>query len=543
MTGGLIQLVAYGIQDIFLTGDPQITFFKIVYRRHTNFSIEAIPQLFDQRPDFGRKVTSTVTRAGDLIGATHLILDLPALPPFYDDTGNIDPIKKVAFVRKVGYAVINYVSVEIGGQLIDRQYGEWMNIWSELTEVNMKALDIMIGNIKENYTFDTSKNSYRLFIPLHFWFCRHHGLALPILCLQYNEVKFILELNDKESCYMVGPTHSMQVIDDIVHFQPFEYIEQVIDGVSSAGIFMSYDVLTKKIYYIKVNNNIPIQSLDLEALYNSGVLDRSNPDEAAIKSYRQPYLITGLTSNAIAYPQDNTLEQEENTELSINIHIPKCFLLVNYYFLDTDERMRFMRSKHEYLIEQVQYCGESVVQSTVVTSKLALGQPCKELVWVAQLDYIAKAYLKDYFNYTNSYQRFTPPEGSTEDVYIDYEKSYQQLKSDIPLGTNLVYSALLSLNGQARMERRPGAYYNFIHPYQHHTRGPSKGINIYCFALKPENLQPSGTCNMTRVDNINLDMQLQTEVDPQHQARTRVYATNYNILRIMNGLAGVVFIN
>ena len=132
MTGGLIQLVAYGIQDIFLTTEPQITFFKIVYRRHTNFSIESIRQNFINTPDFGKRSTCLVATNGDLIYKSYLVIKLPTVEPFTNDD-----ITKMAWVRKIGYAIIRTVDIEIGGVLVDRHYGEWLNIWETMSFVSV----------------------------------------------------------------------------------------------------------------------------------------------------------------------------------------------------------------------------------------------------------------------------------------------------------------------------------------------------------------------------------------------------------------------
>ena len=116
MGGGLMQLVAYGAQDIYLTGNPQITFFKVVYRRHTNFSMEAIEQTFSGSPDFGRKVYCTISRNGDLIHRVYLQVKLPAV------TAKAASYHR--WVNYVGHALIKSVEIEIGGQRIDKHYGD-----------------------------------------------------------------------------------------------------------------------------------------------------------------------------------------------------------------------------------------------------------------------------------------------------------------------------------------------------------------------------------------------------------------------------------
>ena len=135
MGGGLMQLVAYGAQDIYLTGNPQITFFKVVYRRHTNFAVESIEQTFNGTADFGRLVTATISRNGDLIQQMYLEVFLPATT---DGT----------WTYGLGNAMIQKAEIEIGGQLIDRHYGEWMDIWTELSvpEGKRDGYDDMVAN-------------------------------------------------------------------------------------------------------------------------------------------------------------------------------------------------------------------------------------------------------------------------------------------------------------------------------------------------------------------------------------------------------------
>ena len=180
MGGGLMQLVAYGAQDIYLTGNPQITFFKVVYRRHTNFACESIEQTFNGSVDFNKRVTATISRNGDLVKQMYLEVVLATNTTSYG----------------AGNCMVKQVELEIGGQLIDRHYGEWMNIWTELSVPAGKraGYDNMVGNVTD---LDASTNAAgkRYYVPLQFWFCRNPGLALPLIALQYHEVKINLELN------------------------------------------------------------------------------------------------------------------------------------------------------------------------------------------------------------------------------------------------------------------------------------------------------------------------------------------------------------
>jgi len=377
-----MQLVAYGAQDIYLTGNPQITFFKVVYRRHTNFSMEAIEQTFNGSADFGKRVTCTVSRNGDLMHKVYLQVTVPELA-----SGK-------SFAANLGQALIKYAEVEIGGQRIDKHYGDWMHIWNELSQEAGKKVGygLMTGAALGAESAETD-----LYIPLEFWFCRNPGLALPLIALQYHEVKINIE---------------------------FRALSEIVTtGVSA--------------------------SLSAASLY------------------------------------------------------------VDYIYLDTDERRRFAQVSHEYLIEQVQFTGDESVSSISNKIKLNFNHPCKELVWVVQKDSAVDA--TDRFDYTD--------------------------------GTgNPVLIAKLQLNGHDRFSERMGRYFNLVQPYQHHTNVPKAGINVYSFGLKPEEHQPSGTCNMSRIDNATLQLTL-TANAVSGDAKVRVYATNYNVLRIMSGMGGLAYSN
>jgi len=392
MGGGLLQLVAYGAQDVYLTGNPQITFFKVVYRRHTNFSMESIEQTFNGTADFGRRVTCQISRNGDLIHRMYLQATLPG------------PGSDEAYTEYVGLALIKNVELEIGGQRIDKQYGDWMYIWNELSLPDGKktGYNTMVGADIKNTTDDTV-----LYIPLEFWFCRNPGLALPLIALQYHEVKVNIEF---------------RALADL-------------EGDANAGLGLS--VL-------------------------SGSL--------------------GTTS-----------------------------LWVDYIFLDTDERRRFAQLSHEYLIEQIQFTGEETISAGANKVKLNFNHPVKELVWVLQ-DETFVSTSNEHFNYTNA---------------------------ALSAGTSLLTNAKLQLNGHDRFAEREGDYFSLVQPYQHHENIPSAtGINVYSFALKPEEHQPSGTLNFSRIDSAVLNVTAASGAD-----RMRVYAVNYNVLRVMSGMGGLAYSN
>ena len=170
MGGGLMQLVAYGAQDIYLTGNPQITFFKVVYRRHTNFAVESIEQTFNGSAELGKKFSCTISRNGDLLHRVYLEVELAD-----ENSGAVDTL--------YGFDLIDYVELEIGGQCIDKHYGQWMALWTNLTH-NVDSYTML-----ENMMGTNGSGAVKNYIPLQFWFCRNPGLALPLIALQYHEVK------------------------------------------------------------------------------------------------------------------------------------------------------------------------------------------------------------------------------------------------------------------------------------------------------------------------------------------------------------------
>ncbi|QKF93934.1 major capsid protein [Fadolivirus algeromassiliense] len=525
MAGGLIQLVAYGNQDIFITHDPQITFFKVVYRRHTNFTLEVIPQNFLQNADFGKRVTSVLSRNGDLIRKIHLVIDLPSIPTFKDESQNVDQIAKFAWVKRIGYAIIKTVEIEIGGELIDRQYGDWLNIWHELTFRDQKDISKILGDVKELTDFTNGKPTYRLFIPLQFWFNRVAGLALPVVSLQYNHIKINLELNDFERCYVLTPTHSINIDNDFVNFEQFEYITQNVDGIVSTARFVYYDYLNRVMYLSRVSDN--------------GFLSVTETDSTKIQTEQQQkellyetdldgnlvngqYYIIGAKSKFQAMPRINSVERiYKNRSVNFkNIVLKNCFLLVEYGFLDDEERIRFSKARHEYLIEQIFFNGEETVDGLHQSFKVGFTQACKELVWVTQLSSSQNTRNNDTFNYTDS-------------LLKDDNGKY--------IGKNIIVKETLMFNGHERISMRESEYFSKIQPYQHHTHNPPNGINIYSFSIHPENHQPSGTANMSRIDNIDLRIAVVSDINFNNTAKLRIYGIVYNILRIANGISGLVF--
>lgn len=499
MTGALVVLVARGVQDLYLTGDPQITFFKVVYRRHTNFAVESVRQSFSAPANFGTTSTCTIGRVGDLISQMFLHVRLPSIPKFINEfTGEEDQIKKFAWTRYVGYSLIKETTFEIGGKLIDRQYGEWLYIWEQLTTRQNNGTDKLVGNLPELYNFTNGKPAVDLYIPLKYYFNRNNGLALPLIALASVDVKITFTFRKADECYRIGPTYAIAIKDDIVPFVQGDYISQTVGGETIHGYFINFDYITKTLYYIKICNPCAKKKefCGKSRIYNPINNLSCEPDPCAVEEYR-----------------------------STTPSVPICFvyscLYVNYIYLDLDERAKFARSTHEYLMEQIQYNEEIGINSTSVGQNLNLSHPCKSHYWIAQLNGITGCRtINDRFNFTTSPIRY--PCGKF-------------------FGKDLVKRATLLLNGNKRFKPRSSEFFNLQEPYSRHYRGPVIGINMYSFCFNPEEHQPSGAINMSKFDYIQMDMELSPVINMQNICSVRSYTLNYNILRIFFNLGGLAF--
>ena len=518
MAGGLLQLVAYGAQDIYISGNPQITFWKILYKRHTNFAMESIEVTFNGQADFNKRVTAVINRNADLMFRTYVQVVLPQIDLSTAQLGAVD--YGFRWLNYIGHRLINQVELEIGGQRIDRQYGDWMQIWTQLSTNagQIAGLDSIIGNTHDLVLFKApggdgkpldatcssteitqscvSRNgcpAKTLYIPLQFWFCRNPGLAIPLIALQYHEVRVNVTFETWENC---------------------------------------------------------------------------------------------------TYVEDATFIPTRGTTQSL----AACSLYVDYVYLDTEERRRFAQQSHEYLIEQVQYTGAESITSSSNKIQLNFNHPVKELMWVVQRDsfvdcsspqWLATVGGQQPFNYSddfstegtimalltaagsnastagtmglgaNNSDNFpaggggapggsdTDKDANVFDSGVNYLLAKVILASGVRCeGKNPVEVGKLQLNGQDRFTDREGSYFDRVQPYQHHTRTPSTGINCYSFALRPEEHQPSGTCNFSRIDKATLQLTVSVNtVQGTNTAQVRVYALNYNVLRVMSGMGGLAYSN
>ena len=459
MGGGLLQLVAHGAQDAYLTGNPQITFWKGMFKRHTNFAMEPFRINLTGMPSWGQKQSATLGRHADLLYSTYLQVTLP----YYQKGSTSVAASWNNDQGRLGYNLIKYVDLEIGGQVIDRLYSEYLYLWDTLhSDYNtsyklqqMVCAGLTSGAVEVSNpagcTTITGRPSVPtiLFVPLPFSYTRNPGAALPLIALQYHEVKINIEWN----------------------------IPQLV-----AGVF-------------------------------ADVAKLPNPNSAAI--------------------------------------------YVDYIYLDVDERRRMAQESHEYLIEQVQFNEDKGVGSASQRIDLTFNHPVKELIWVVQPERFTNCKIADKAQ-TAGVPR--PDTGRLAPFTYTYCNQLTPASMSQP-----VYSQHIQINGQDRLDHRSGDYYNKVQPYQHHTgtmkplgfdvsavvggTTPSsqQAIYNYSFALKPEENQPSGTCNFSRIDTATIVLTMSgdyiVDESSDNSWNVRVYAINYNILRIMSGMAGLAYSN
>ena len=426
-----MQLVAYGAQDVYLTGNPKVTFFQAVYKRHTNFAMENIEQTVNGTAGNSGRVSVTIARNGDLIADMYVEMLASASATATTKTG-----LGGAWIAE---RAIKDVELSIGGQRIDKHYQRWWRLYSEL------YLD---ASKKQTYGKMTSSRgaATQVFLPLIFFFNRNPGLALPLIALQYHEVRLDFDLSSEFSIYTDGST----------------------------------------------------------------------------------FKVWG-----------------------------------NYMYLDTEERRRFAQKGHEYLIEQVQHTGsDTVTAGGQKQVRLSYNHPVKELVWCVNDGTSSNASMWNFCSntavgdvvlatqlpLTTSNCAVAISEVGVPTYFIDNAvgstKQWSEETTGVIDSIGPINTFKLVLNGQDRFKEQSGKYFNQVQPFNHHSGSPYPGIYSYSFALKPEEHQPTGTCNFSRIDNAQVAITLKNLADTSLASPSLdMFAVNYNVLRIQSGMGGLAFSN
>ena len=621
MGGGLMQLVAYGAQDVYLTGNPQITFWKVTYRRHTNFAMESIEQTFNGQADFGRRVQCTISRNGDLAYRTYLQVTLPEINQS-DNAAN-----ESVFARWLdcpGEQMISMVEVEIGGQRIDRQYGDWMHIWNQLTLTSEQEAGYhkMIGQTSQlTYLTDpqfadvatacgsadvpeavcaprSALPETTLYVPLQFWFCRNPGLALPLIALQYHEVKINIEVRPLDECLFAvssvgaGATGTVKVTNayakslvaaslyvDYVFLDtderrrmaqnPHEYLIEQLQFTGDESIGSSSNK-------VKLNFNHPCKEIiwvvqpDMHVAYCDSFLDGRLMHRAlGAQPFNYTDAVDALPDSILAYgsnAQSRGASSVIDTSGLFNDTLSSDALF-------NGSIVRVTLTIASATTVAVVH-GDTITQAGGATGTLVSDAPigATELVIDMTLtNYLATPFTNSSATLTATVAGLFATTATTQTVVTSPDAatlgasgtagaingSVSNGLTDAGVfvlaetalnmhcwGENPVVTAKLQLNGQDRFSEREGTYFDLVQPYQHHTRNPDTGINVYSFALRPEEHQPSGTCNFSRIDNATLQLVVSAAaIGGTQTAKVRVYATNYNVLRVMSGMGGLAYSN
>ncbi len=499
MVGGLVQLAAYGSEDLYLTGNPQITFFKMVYRRHTNFAMENIEQQFEgaggnlefSRDNIPRTLRCKIPKDGDLISNMYFAMRVPNIFSYYDISSDV--YYYFYWSKFLALNMIKSIHINIGSQEIDLHYSEWLHVYNELynTAEQKKVFYRLIGHTEDMYNPTNSAGNYpeslttgasqpsiierTLYIPLSFWFNTRPGLALPLVAL-----------DDKTSSVELKIT--LNTIDQF-------YILE---------------------YYDKTGN----------------IRYKLKPDLTDPRHNILNYLV-GDDSNQVGW--------------GLNPHIE-----INYIFLDKRERELFARIEHDYLMEQVirrEFLNINQVEFT--TTLRNLYHPVKYIVIVLKRsDSVSR---NDHNNYSNWFDDSLDPLMGTTQYSNWYDSTsissnpvlqqptitrdnYNSYKRDI------IVEALFKINGMDRIKEKSGTYFNLVQKYQHNLESDDTGIYVYSFSLDPTKPEPSGSCNMSRIDTLDFKFKfLKLPTGNEYTYEMNMYFVNYNIFRVMGGVASLVF--
>ena len=566
MGGGLMQLVAYGAQDVYLSGNPQITFFKVVYRRHTNFAVEPIQQTWNGAADFGRTVTCNINRNGDLITNMYIAVILKNLSA--SDAGNA----AWGYVSRLGHAMFSSVKIEIGGSKIDEHWGDWMNIWVELTckTGQLRGYNKMIGNVPEltNVVIGT-KRSYQLYVPCQFWFCRNNGLALPLIALQYHDVRITVYFRDQMSVINYNslvPTFTQGLMQDSYLLIDYIYLDS-----------------EERKRFAQASHEYLIEQLQFtgsETLNSASMKYRLNFNHPSKYLVWAPHLQQYNTRNTwISYAFDGKWDAAKDR--FAKIIAGACVLGVNYTSTGITFTGDATVSKGDVIDPVLTIPSGSGITASllskiearfIVGSAPTIVGPATTGSWsiaTGTIDYdVINSYLDSVILVRNNLSwedislNLTSLLGSiTSGNVYTFLNLFSQNAIDVfnygnfVNGTdNPVADGKLQLNGHDRFQVRDGYYFNYVQPFQHFSNTPADGINVYSFALKPEDHQPSGTCNFSRIDNATLQVDFgtynqtnssyaSTYLTSSANSLLNIYTVNYNVLRVMSGMAGTAYSN
>ena len=571
-----MQLVAYGAQDVYLSGNPQITFFKVVYRRHTNFSVEPIQQTWNGAGDFGRTVTCNINRNGDLITNMYVVVDLNSTPANTVSWG---------FVRRLGHALVSDCKIEIGGSNIDEHYSDWLNVWYELTHKvgQERGYAKMIGDVPELTTISNKgTRPYRMYIPLIFWFNRNNGLALPLIALQYHDVRVTLIYRDLASCVnYLGPNAPTltSVMGDNYLLIDYVYLdaeerkrfaqashEYLIEQLQFTGS----ESLTQTTNKIRLNFNHPCKyliwapHLDRYNTRNAWVSYASDGNWATANDVFAKLLfiatckgLTSVTSPSGVYTV--SVDPSASTAAG-DLFTPDADA---FYAGAQNQTIASLLGKIDVKLVRQDNPGAPPLGGPPITPAIiSQGQTSAGLLQDLLNNCVVvqnNLTMQDISRKLSDLVALLNPTSVSASMVLSLNQvhviDYTNYGNFLDGSDNPVYSAKLQLNGHDRFQQRDGHYFNYVQPMQHFSNTPADGINVYSFALKAEDHQPSGTCNFSRIDNATLQVDVglynnglyptyfSDFIGVNSSSLLNIFTVNYNVLRIMSGMGGTAYSN
>lgn len=464
MGAGIMQLLFFGQQDIYLKSNPSITFFKKVFKTHSNFAMESIKIEFNKTDtNIYEKTTLKLKlpRHADLVSQMYFVFEMPEIIS--------DNVLNFRWVENIGEAIIDNYYISIGGNIIDKQHGEYLHILNNLTFDAQKrdAFNRMSGNViqlnnPELYAQQTrnlsnpplkyrigngypvftpfdpnNPNAYqpsiptrKIYVPLTFWFNRDIGNALPLISLQYSEVEITFELRPWAELY--------------------------------------------KLFYAKGSNY---------GYYAPNVYITSHQLHNFVSNVKRKFLVSETIIDC------------------------RCYVEANYIYLDETERQYFAYKPLDYLIDQVTRVERLRLQETTVLD-MVLQNPIKEMMWVLKRN-----------------------DQNKDNSWFDY----------LDRTNRILKTAKIMFNGVDRMDEKDEEYFNYLQPFQHHKGNPKEGLYVYSFAIFPDDFQPSGSVNASRINKIQFYLSVNRPKEDNYAYDAVFYIVNYNFLRISSGLAGVVY--
>jgi hypothetical protein len=536
MGGGLLQLVAYGAQDAYITGNPHITFWKVLYKRHTNFAMEAFRVNFTGAPQYGQRVVAVINRNADLMYKTYLEVVLPDTQA--TATGaSFNVLWTNGGQRRLGYILLKKIEVEIGGQIIDTHYGEWLYLWENLTSNvdNSTKLDAMTGGQQGGVVSSNISCGGRpsvLYIPLQFWFCRNPGLALPLIALQYHEVRINLTLAPSTDLVSRGSFASVsaaaaalpQIRDMSL------YIDYIYLDVDERRRFaqQSHEYLIDQLQYglqqtlttanarIDLTLNHPVK--ELIWVFQDARKTDCGSTTTTDAGYTQPFSYDDIADRCRLQINGQDRFDERYGDYFWKVQ-PYQHHSGGGFWPARNEAVSVTGTPNAGVVSFTLNAATATSHTytltgggPIVAGMLLNGAAASDLV-------ITAVSVTDATTGTITTASFT----STASAYTARN----------PTGTGN--------NGIADLEA--------ITSTGSSTYQAANPINVYSFALQPEEHQPSGTCNFSRIDTTTLVFDSITSgaagtyPSKAFPYNFRLYAVNYNIFRVMSGMGGLAYSN